>query len=342
MPAEPPSRRSAWMRASQRIRRWKPLEALAVHATVATVKVVAALPSRWILTVADTLGNALSVLDRRGRRVAHANLKVVFGDTLDRTARQRIHRRSYRQLVRGMLLLLHLQPMTPKRFARWVEIPEDLRDAWQTKLLREKGGVLVSGHIGNWELLLGMRVLFEDFPPTVFLAEQIPHGAINDVLKKLRSHGSVQTAFRKGGARAVISVVAQGGTGAILIDRNVRRQLGGVYAPFMGLDARTSPLAAYIALRHDVPVFPVFCLPAENNRYRLWIGPNLVEDLPPGEMDARKLELLTRINAVFEDVIRAKPELWNWTLKRWKSRPHVELEGYPSYSLHDPDPAPRA
>lgn len=330
------------MRASQRIRRWKPLEALAVHATVATVKIVAALPSRWVLATADALGNALSVMDRRGRRVAHANLKVAFGDTLDPTGRQRIHRRSYRQLVRALFLLLHLQPMTAKKFARWVDVPEDLRDAWQTELLHEKGGVLVSGHIGNWELLLGLRVMFEDFPPTVFLAEQIPHGAINDVLKKLRSHGNIKAAFRKGGARAVISAVAQGGTGAILIDRNVRRQLGGVYAPFMGLQARTSPLAAYIAVRHDVPVFPMLCLPTENDRYRLWIGPNLTEDLPEGDVEAKKLEILTRINAVFEDVIRAQPELWNWTLKRWKSRPEVELGRYPSYSLHDPDPAPRS
>ena len=327
------------MRATQRLRRWKPLERLAVHATVAFVKIVAALPSRWVLASADALGNLLSVLNRGGRRVAHQNLQVAFGDTLSREEKQRIHRRSYRGVLRGLLLLLHLQPLTPKRYGQWVELPEDLRDAWQTKLLREKGGVLVSGHIGNWELMLGLRVMFQDFPPTVFLAEQIPHGAINDVLKKLRSHGDVIAAFRKGGARAVISAVAKGGTGAILVDRNVRRTLGGIYAPFMGLRARTSPLAAYIALRHDVPVFPIFCLPTENDRYRLWLGPDLTEKLEGTTIEERKVEILTRINAVFEDVIRARPELWNWTLKRWKSRPHVELEGYPAYSFHDPDHA---
>ena len=34
---------------------------------------------------------------------------------------------------------------------------------------------------------------------------------------------------------------------------------------------------------------------------------------------------------------RSRPELWNWTLKRFKSRPQVELGDYPAYSLHDPD-----
>lgn len=325
------------MRLSQRIRRWTPLEALAVRVAVGAIKVVAALPSRWILAASDAVGNALSVLDRRGRRVAHANLDVVFGDTKSRREKQRIHRRSYRGIVRGLFLLLHLQPLTPERFGRWVDLPEDLRTAELTQELRKRGGVLVSAHIGNYELLLGLRVLFQDFPPTVFLAEMIPHGAINDVLKRLRSHGDIVSAFRKGGARAVISAVAQGGTGAILMDRNVRRNIGGIYAPFMGLEARTSPLAAYIALRHKVPVYPLFCLPIENGRYKLWIGPDLAADLTTTDPFDQRREILTRINAVFEEIIRARPELWNWTLKRWKSRPTEELGDYPPYSLWDPD-----
>ncbi|MDA1195469.1 MAG: hypothetical protein O2894_09830 [Planctomycetota bacterium] len=327
------------MRATQRLRRWAPLERLAVHAAVGAIHVIAALPARWVLTAADALGSLLSVLDRRGLRAARANLNIVFGDTKTTLEKLRIHRRSYRHTVRALFLLLHLQPLTPKRFGRWVEVDPAMRDAWQTRLLRERGGVLVSGHIGNWELMLGLRVLFQDFPPTVFLAEQIPHGAINDVLKRLRSHGDVVAAFRKGGARAVIAAVAAGGTAALLVDRNVRRQLGGVFAPFMGLEARTSPLPAWIALRHHVPVFPIFCLPTDGGRYRLWLGPDLTTDLPEGDEVARTRELLTRMNAVFEDIIRARPELWNWTLKRWKSRPTVELGRYPAYSLHDPDRA---
>ncbi len=327
------------MRLSQRLRHLKLVETVAVPVAVGCIKIIAAVPSRWVLATADALGNALSVLDRRGLRAAHANLDLVFGDEKTRAQKQRIHRRAYRQLVRAIFLLFHLQPMSAKRYHKWVDVPETIRDAWQADMLREQGGVLVSGHIGNWEMMLGLRVLFQDFPPTAFLAEQIPHGAVNSVLKRLRSHGDVIAAFRKGGARAVINAVAQGGTAALLVDRNVRRKQGGVFAPFMGLEARTSPLPAWIALRHNVPVFPIFCFPTDDDRYRLWLGPNLAADLPEGDEHERLVALLTRINGVLEEVIRAKPELWNWTLKRWKSRPTVELGRYPAYSLHDPDRA---
>ena len=324
------------MQWSQRIRRWRFLEHLAVHVAVGGIKVMAALPSRWVLAGADTLGNVLSVVDRRGRQVAFQNLAVAFGDDLPHAERVRIHRRSYRGLVRALFLLLHLRPLTARTYRRWVDVP-DVRDAWQTRLLEERGGVLVSGHIGNWELLLGLRVMFPDLPPSVFLAEEIPHAALNEVLKRLRSHGDLVGAFRKGGARAVIHNVAGGGTAGLLVDRNVQRAHGGVFAPFMGLQARTSPLPAWIALRYDVPVFPMFCLPAEGDRYRLWLGPNLAEDLPAGTEQERIVALLTRINQVYEEIIRAQPDLWNWTLKRWKSRPEQELGDYPPYSLWDPD-----
>jgi KDO2-lipid IV(A) lauroyltransferase len=330
------AQRSLLMRLTRRFRRWRLVEALAVHLAVGGVKVVAALPSRWILVAGDFVGNLLSVLDRRGYHAAHQNMEIAFGGALDRHERQRIHRRAYRQVVRSMFLLVHLQPLDARRYRRWVDVP-DVREAWQTRLIEAKGGVLVSGHIGNWELMLGLRVMFPDMPPTAFLAEAIPHSALNRILKGLRSHGDLIGAFRKGGARAVISNVAAGGTAALLVDRNVRGAHGGVYAPFMGLPARTTPLPAWISLRYGVPLFPMLCLPTEAGRYRLWLGPNLAEDLPEGTEQEQVLELLTRMNAVFEDVIRARPELWNWTLKRWKSRPSQELDGYPAYSLWDPE-----
>lgn len=133
-------------------------------------------------------------------------------------------------------------------------------------------------------------------------------------------------------------VVADGGIAAMLVDRNVRRELGGVYAPFFGRDARTTPLPAWLALRYEVPLHPIFCLPLEgSDRYRLWLGPDLAANLAPGDESAQQLEILTRMNAVIEELVRARPELWNWTLKRFKARPSEALDGYPPYSSYDPD-----
>lgn len=326
-------------RISQRVRRWKVLEDVAVQIFYAAIQIVGALPSRWVLVLADVLGTGLAVFDRRGRKVAHDNMRVALGEQMNDRERDRILRASSRNIARAILLLLHLQPLTEKRFRAWVDTP-DVNAMPDATLIREKGAVFVSGHIGNWELLLGLRILFQDFPPSVFLVEEIPHAAFDRVIKKLRSHGDIKTALRKGGARAVINIVAAGGSAGLLIDRNVRSQLGGIYAPFFGLQARTTPLPAWLALRYETPMIPIFLFPKEDGRYRLWIGPNLMEGVTGADHHARMDVVLARMNAVLEDVIRAQPELWNWTLKRWKSRPHVELGGYPPYSFWEPERRP--
>ncbi len=327
---------SSFRRHSQRLRRSRALENIAVEVLVGLVKILRALPSRWVLWSADRLGTLSTLYDRRGRKAALQNLRIAFGDTYSERERRRIFKSSQQLVMRSMALLLHLQPLTAKKYLRWVDMP-DVRDHEKTRHIIDKGAVLVSGHVGNWELLLGMRILFPGFPPTVFLAEEIPYGAINRFLQKLRAHGDLISAFRKGGARTVIKVVADGGIAGLLVDRNVRRPHGGVFAPFLGLPARTTPLPAWIALRHGVPVYPIFCLPKGDGRYRMWMGPDLSKDLPGEDDRERTVALLTRINQTLETLIRAQPELWTWSLKRFKSRPEVELGDYPPYSIHDPD-----
>jgi len=80
---------------------------------------------------------------------------------------------------------------------------------------------------------------------------------------------------------------------------------------------------------------PVFCLPSDGGRYRIWVGPNLTEGVDRTDRDAAILEITTRVNRVIEEVVRAQPEIWNWSLKRFKSRPELPLGPYPPYSLWD-------
>ena len=310
---------------------------LAVAFALGSVRVLSALPSRWVLKAGDALGSALFYLDPRGRRVARQNLRATFGEGMSSRRIGAVSRASMRHAVRNILLLLHVQPLTKRRYLRWVDCP-DIEDAPEYARMQARGGILVSAHVGNWEMLLGARVAYPHLPPVSFLAEAIPRQFINEVLERLRSHPDLRSAFRKGGARAMSQVVQSGGIAAMLVDRNVRRTLGGVYVPFFGRPARTTPLPAWLAQRFDVPVHPIFCLPHESpGRYRLWIGPDLAHDLPPGDDASQQHALLTRMNRVIEDIVRARPELWNWTLKRFKARPTQALDGYPPYSRFDPD-----
>jgi hypothetical protein len=79
-----------------------------------------AMPNAWIDPLAVALGLLVFAVDRRGRRVGRQNLDVVFGDRRTPAEKRAILRRSTRESVRTMIVLLHAAPLTPPRFrAGW-------------------------------------------------------------------------------------------------------------------------------------------------------------------------------------------------------------------------------
>jgi KDO2-lipid IV(A) lauroyltransferase len=51
-------------------------------------------------------------------------------------------------------------------------------------------------------------------------------------------------------------------------------------------------------------------------RFRVTLFPP-IEIAPSGDRDADTLALMTRINRMIEDWIRARPEQWLWLHRRW-------------------------
>lgn len=301
--------------------------------------ILPAIPERAALAAADVIGTLLYVFDRRGRRAGHQGLEAVFGTEMQPRQRRRVLRASYRNTIQAIVLLFHLQPLTPERYAKHVRIdPED--DArFRTLVAAHPTFVLVSGHFGNWELLLASRAALPYAPPMAYLAETTGYPAIDKFFERLRDHGAGKGSQRKGGAMALRKAMEEGRCISLLVDRNVNRKHGGRYVPFLGIPARTTPLAATLAHWYRVPLAVALLLPEGRARWRLRIGADLMEPRT-GDESTDVGVALARMNDVLSRAIREHPEAWAWMLKRWKSRPTAELGPYPAYSLFDPDGRP--
>ncbi len=130
-------------------------------------QVLAALPSRWILIFADAIGSLVYVVDARGRRVGRQNLAIVFGDRYSSRERKRIIRTSMRESARALAVVLHAAPLTAERVAKWVEVPAEVEGHFRQGELSPKGAIVVSAHLGNWEILLGLGCLLPRQAPAV-------------------------------------------------------------------------------------------------------------------------------------------------------------------------------
>jgi KDO2-lipid IV(A) lauroyltransferase len=256
----------------------------------------------------------------RHASLTRANLELAFGAELDRAARERIAaavRRHTVRLVHEWLWMARAAHSAGERerVERWIERSVEF-DPSVDKLLaraREGRGVLiVSAHLGNWELLAAaLRRLGLD-GAVVGLRKRNDSSA--DWLVAMRAGLGVKSLAQDSSPREVLRVLAGGATLGLVCDLHARR-LDSELAPFFGRPAPTMTAPAALARATGLPLTPVRCV-RKGERYLLSVAPELALD-PRLERRAATLDLLTRMNAVFEGWIREHPEQWAWHQRRW-------------------------
>jgi KDO2-lipid IV(A) lauroyltransferase len=98
----------------------------------------------------------------------------------------------------------------------------------------------------------------------------------------------------------------------MLVDQ---KQNEGIAVSFFGRDAMTTPAAAAFAQRMRVPIAAGKVERLHGAYFR--ITAYRVEQAETGDGRADIAETTRRINALFEEWIRERPDLWFWVHRRW-------------------------
>jgi len=184
-----------------------------------------------------------------------------------------------------------------------------------------RGGVLVTGHIGNWELL-GAELVRRGWPLHV-LARALRNERMDRWLLRLRSGFGVETIQRgeEGAAWKIRRAFREGGLIACLIDQDTK--VDGAFVDFFNRKAHTPTGAVRLAMRSGARLFTAFITRLPDGRHRITIDPpiemtrtaNLADDLAVNT---------ARLTTAIESQIRRAPEQWVWMHRRWKTRPEIQ------------------
>ncbi|MDO9710199.1 lysophospholipid acyltransferase family protein [Paracraurococcus lichenis] len=238
--------------------------------------------------------------------VARGNLARALPE-LDAAARERVLREMWENLGRTVGELAHLPAL------EW-----EIVGAEHLAPIAAAGGpaIMLSGHIGNWEVLppalarLGIRM------GSVYRAADNPFvDALVNGLRAGAVAGEPLPLFPKGsqGARAALKFLAGGGVLGMLADQKLN---DGIAVPFLGRPAMTAPAPAQLALRFRCPVIPGRVQRLGPCRFRLVVDPPLpLPDLPDRQAAIRALTLA--INDRLSAWIRERPAEWLWLHRRW-------------------------
>jgi KDO2-lipid IV(A) lauroyltransferase len=143
-------------------------------------------------------------------------------------------------------------------------------------------------------------------------------GALNEQIVRARLESGLRLIAARGAIRGMLRALSEGGVVCMLVDQ-VMPLHKGVFVPFFGRPASTSPGLSAAARRTGAPVLVGVSI-RDHDVLRIHLeGPFPVPHTDDIDADIRAHT--AEITAAIEQLIRRHPEQWLWLHRRWKVRP---------------------
>jgi len=283
----------------------------------AGLRLISLLPYRGAIFVGRRIGRLLGRLTRSRQQVIDTNLARCFPD-LSAAERDALKQRCYQNLGIGLVEMAMCWWWSDERLRPLVEI--EGREHLDAVLASGRGAVLLTGHYTSLEI--GGRLLTL-FMPLQGMYRTQRNAMFDSYLYTRRRSYLVDIVSRKN-TRRLMKGIRDGVPTWYAPDQDFRRERN-VFAPFMGIAAATIIASSRLAQAGNAAMLPYYPeRKADGSGYRLLIEPPL-PDFPCGD----EVEDASAINRSIEKWVRAFPDNYMWTNKRFRTRPPGEAPFYP-------------
>jgi KDO2-lipid IV(A) lauroyltransferase len=200
-------------------------------------------------------------------------------------------------------------------------------DVVEDAMSRGKGLIIVSGHLGNWEL--GAAYVASRVPRLDAVARGMQNPMFEEYLTETREQIGVHVIHDSEAVRRVPRTLREGGVVAFLFDQGAAG-LASTWVPFFGRYAKTPRGPAVFALRLDTPVLFTCAVREPNGKYSMKFEEVVVPRTGERERDVDAI--VGAYTNTLERWVRKYPEQYFWQHRRWKhQRPGTPPElGDPS------------
>src|SRR5262249_55926204 len=181
--------------------------------------------------------------------------------------------------------------------------------------------VLILSHLGTWEVFAQLMPKFVGFVRNSSVYQGLGNRFIDEHVRRTRSQTGLELFDRHDGFEPVIELLRSGGGVGCLSGQHAGDH--GVWTPFFGRLASSSPLPALLAKRTRAALIAAGVYTTGRARWRMVFTERF--DQAGGSIAG----LSSKINQVIEQKIRRAPEDWFWVHNRWKTpEPNFFLAHY--------------
>ena len=294
------------MRSKKRIKRT--LELMLVGALIALAR---ALPRRAGLSVFAGMGAIAARVATTDRRRAIENLGIAFPDA-PAPLRRALAAAMFKALGRNTFEFLRLQGASRAEVTSRVRRVEGM-EHFVAAHGRGHGVIVITGHIGCWELL---PAYFAAIGYTAnVVGRRMKVAQLNRRLVDVRRKLGVTTLDRDDNPRPMFDLLGRGEVLGVLIDQHTK--VAGLWVPFFGRPAYTPTAVAKLALATEAAIVPMGIYLDRRGRHTVRVLPEIVATRT-GNRDDDVTSITAACSLAVEQLIRVDPTQWVWFHHRWR------------------------
>ncbi len=271
------------------------------------------IPRSLAFALARVVGRLAFWVARREREKTIAHLTEVFKEEKSPEEIEKLAQNVFVHYAQAAVEVLRFPRLMPQDIDHLVQGRENLK-ILDRVLAQGKGAILLTAHLGNWELM-GAFLMLHGIKGAV-IAKRIYYEKFNQILVDLRSKVKLKTFYQDVSTRELLKMLRENYTLGILADQDVDR-FEGIFVPFFGRPAYTLTSPVKLALASGAPLVPAF-LVKTGEHYRFLVEEPIFVEIGPNKVETIR-EYTQRWSQVIEEKIRAFPDQWAWMHPRWKT-----------------------
>ena len=273
------------------------------------------LPLKLVCFIGRQIGFVFYFIDTSHRKIAVNNLTNSLGNYHSESEITSIAKENFRRLGEVYLSVLKTAHISLKNLSDILSVKglEHL-DLSQRNDGSNPSFMFAIGHFGNFELYANAGLFAPEFDVgTTYRGFNQPW--VEKLVTKIRNRSGCHYFDRRYEGKKLMSFMKRPNSiTGLLADQNAGRS--GIKLPFFGLPCSTNPAPAIFSLRYNLRLHCCLCRRVGLGRWELELGPEISTHT---NGNARSVnDIMSDINATYEDYIREDPANWFWVHNRWK------------------------
>lgn len=245
----------------------------------------------------------------KDRAAVRENLKAIFPEKPEKEIKK-IRLAMSRNFAKYLVDFFRFPKISLEYIKRNIKIEN--AHYYDEALAKGKGVIILSAHLGNWELA-GAIVALLGYPLWVVVLPH-KHRKVDDFFNHQREDKGVKVIPLGKAVRQCLAALSENKLVALVGDRDFTQ--GGRITDFFGKPTLLPEGPAVLALKTQAAIVPTFIFKDRDSGLTFRIEKPL-EFIPSGDKEKDLKDLITRYKAIIEGYIRKYPEQWYMFRRFW-------------------------